>query len=489
MMYPPSMKQIAKPGLNIKQMQRLIMSQQMQQALHFLELPIMELESLIQEEIDQNPLLEQENENPSEIEETIENEKDTTEQELDFYEHDFKIMEQLDREIEEHFKQNETLVERLEPTDNTLKNYLDTLVQERKSLFTHLMEECREIFETEEDLKKAEHLIGNFDEHGFLKTPLKEIALLNGFNEENLRSILEKIQTLEPKGVGATSLQESLLIQLKIAGKSNSLAFKILENYYEDLLHRRTKLIAKKLETNEDAINQAIEEISKLDLNPGLNFKSQTLQYIVPDMTIQQDGDSFQVIVNEDPLPPLKLNPRYLKLLEDKTLQNETKEFIEKKIASMKWMLKNLTERNETLVKIGHEIVKKQANFLQDPKGELKPLTMQEVASSIGLHESTVTRAVSSKYVNTPKGLIPLRAFFSSSLNKEDGSIISQSAVKDEILAIIKNENKDRPFSDETISKMLKDKGIICARRTIAKYRQALNLGTKQQRKKILTGK
>lgn len=483
-MQPPILRQSPKQAQNIKQIQRLIMSQEMQQALQFLELPIMELQPLIEAELEQNPVLESEIDYPeNEIEDEEQNENGLDEKELHFDERDFQIMEQLDEELGDHFRESGTTEKKQSIEDEKLKNYLDSLICQKSTLFSHLMEQSREIFESPLDLKMAEALIGNFDEHGFLKTPLKEIALLNGCSEKNLSVVLEKIKTLEPKGIGAKDLQESLLIQLSLLGKEKSAAYEIVKNCYDHLLHNRIPLIQKTLKLSENEIKKAIKDISKLDLNPALGFSSITLAPIVEDLTIKEDGDDFVIFVNEDPLPPLRLKEKYLKLLEDETLHPETKEFIQKKIASARWMLKNLTERNETLVRIAHLLVKKQQQFLKQREGKLTPLTMLQIAEELGVNESTVTRAVSNKYINTPKGLLSLRSFFSNGYTTKEGVDISSSNIKQEVQDIIKNENKKKPLSDAAISKIIEENGTVCARRTIAKYRVQLGLGTAKQRK------
>jgi len=484
-MHPPSLKQTPNTTQNLKQIQHMIMSQEMQQALQFLQLPIMELQPLIEAELEQNPVLEYETDEPLDENESEDVEEIlSAEKELEFSEHDTLVMQQLDEEFRDHFEMSGTAEKMKTQEDEKLRNYLDSLICQKPTLFSHLMEQSREILVEPSDLLMAEALIGNFDEYGFLKTPLKEISLLNHFEEESLQNILNKLKTLDPIGVGAANLQESLLIQLESAGKLSSLAYKIIEKHYDDLLHNRIPLIKKSLGAKENLIRDAIsKDISKLDLHPGLKFSNDSVRYIVPDITIKEDGDEFIIFVNEDPLPPLRLNQKYLKLLNDNTLAAETKHFIHQKIASAKWLIKNLTERNETLVKIAHALVKRQKTYLQDPIGQLIPMTMIEIAEELSLHESTIGRAVSNKYINTPKGLKLLRSFFTNAYVVEDGTNISSQTVKNEVHEIIKNENKRKPLSDEIISNMLEKKGIPCARRTIAKYRYALNLGNAKQRK------
>jgi RNA polymerase sigma-54 factor len=448
----------------------------------------MELQPLIEAELEQNPVLEYERDDSLENEEENEQEDESNknEQELEFSDRDTQILQQLDDEFRDHFAESGTTEKSKTIEDEKLKNYLDSLICQKTTLFSHLMEQAKEIFEDSSDLTMAEVLIGHFDKYGFIETPLSEICLLNNFDEKSLLEVLNKIKTLDPVGIGASNLKESLLIQLDRIGKKTSPAYKIIEQHYDDLLHNRIPLIKKALGYSEQVISAAISnDISKLDLHPGLGFAQEVVPYATADITIKEEGDEFIIFVNEDPLPPLRLNPRYLKLLEDETLATETKEFINKKILSAKWLLKNLTERNETLVRIAHVIVKKQKTYLQDSCGKLNPMTMIEIAEELNLHESTIARAVSNKYINTPKGLKLLRSFFTNGYTVEDGPDMSSQTVKDEVLAIIKNENKKKPLSDDAIHKLLETKGILCARRTVAKYRYVLNLGNAQQRKQF----
>ena len=493
-MHPPFLKQLSKQTQNIKQFQHLMISQDMQQALHILQCPIMELQPLIELELEQNPILEYENEEDIGLEQDEkEEELDPSEVDLNFNEKDFKIMEQLDEEFEDHFKESGTEEKRKTLEDEKLKSYLDSLILQKTTLFTHLMQQVREITDSPQELQMAEAIIGHLDRDGFLKNSLTEIASFFDFEEKSLQPILDKIKTLDPIGIGASNLKESFLIQLKRLGKENSIAFQIIDRYYEELLHHRIPLIKKGLKLTTEAISKAInEDISKLQMHPGNGFTNDVTHYIVPDIIIKEDvnenannekNHDFTIFVNEDPLPPLKLNQRYIKLLQDETLAQETKEFINQKIASAKWLLKNLTKRNETLVKIAHALVKRQKAYLLSPNGLLVPMTMMEIACEIELHESTVARAVTDKYIQTPRGLKLLRSFFTTAYVAVDGSSMSSDTVKTEVFEIIENEDKKKPLSDLAISKMLEKKGILCARRTIAKYRYQLNLGNTQQRK------
>lgn len=444
---------------NVKQIQRLILSPQMQQALHLLQLPLLELSTVIEEEMTQNPLLECD---------------DFREENLDFL-----------RQVEE----NPSYSKRAERGDEEdLQAFIENTLSEEHSLFEHLLQQAKETFEQEEELELATLLIGNLDSNGILATSLEEIALLSNVSSQALLKILKIIQTFDPLGVGAQNLQEVLLIQLRALGKEESLAFRILETHYDDLIHNRIPLIAKSLECPTAEIHRAItHEISHLDLHPGFNLPSghyrEVVQTIIPDVVIHVRDGEFSILINDEKIPQIRFNHHYLKMLEDPSLSSETRDYIKEKIASGKWLLRNLSERNQTLYRITEELIKEQNSFFSHPEGKLNPITMKEIAQKLELHESTIARAVSNKYVSSPRGVLPLRSFFTHAYHTEAGESISAQTVKDLLKEIVSQENRAAPLSDEAISQMIKDKGIPCARRTVAKYRQELNIGNTIQRR------
>lgn len=493
---PPSMslEMRQKQSQSLKQIQRLIMSPQMQQAIHLLQMPVQELTEHLEDELAQNPVLENPQDDAKDDKEleTLERENDEgsddrdikPEQELSFNEHDFEILKQLDEEFRDHFAESGNYYTKRTMDEEKLKTFLESSVCSQISLFEHLMKQARETFDSEEELGMAEAIIGNLDEAGFLKTLLGEIALLNHYDLHKLEKVLEAIQTFEPAGVGASSLQESLLIQLRMQGKQNTLAYHIISENYDDLLHNRIPQIQKTQKCSAADVTQTIKnDVSKLDLHPGAWFSHPIVQHIVPDVTIEQEGDQLRIVVNDDMLPPMRLNRRYMRMLEDESLPLETKEFIRNKIMSAKWLLRNIHQRNETIEKIANSLVKRQKEYFLNPDGKLVPLTMKTLADELDLHESTIARAVSNKYMNSPRGIIPLRSFFTNAYVTNEGVDISSRTVRDELSAIIQGEDKHKPLSDEAISAKLKAKGIICARRTVAKYRTELNIGNAQQRR------
>lgn len=486
MSYSLSMTPALKQAPSLKHVQRLMMSPQMQQALQLLQAPVMELSTLIEKEMEQNPVLEmmqeeqdpENQENDSQVNET---EAVGPEKELTFNEHDLEVLLQLDEEYRDSFR---TVVNRGQQTldEEKLQAFLENSITAKPTLFEHLMTQAAEVFEDEE-LKIAEAVIGNLDEKGFLSGSLQEIAQLNQWKEEVLISVLKTIQTFDPAGVGAANLQEALLLQLIRLGQENTLAYRILKDHYQDLLHNRLPDIQKKLKCPLPEINNTIEKwIAKLDLHPGAQFSKESVQLIFPDLIVEQEGDKLKIVMHEDSIPNLRINRKYLRMLKDQELNPETKEFIQQKILSAKWLMRNVFERNSTLEKIVQAITEKQREFFVDPEGKLIPMTMKEMAEELDLHESTIARAVANKYLHSERGLFPIRHFFTNALACGQGKISTQT-VRDVLLQLIKNENKRKPLSDEALAKEIKKSGIDCARRTVAKYRSQLNIGNAHQRK------
>jgi RNA polymerase sigma-54 factor len=259
-----------------------------------------------------------------------------------------------------------------------------------------------------------------------------------------------------------------------------------VRDYYDHLLHNHIPAIQKGIKRTYEEIQQAIEkDIAKLDLHPGTHFSSQPTRTIVPDVTLRQENDQLIVDVERDYIPSLRLNSRYLKMLNDPDVSNETKHFVKHHLFSARWLVRNLQQRFSTLERITQALAEKQYAFFTQPDGQLVPLTMKTLADELNVHESTIARTVSNKYLYSPRGLLPLRAFFTNKYISEEGEDLSSTTVKQSILDLIATEDKRYPLSDEKISILLKQKGIPCARRTIAKYRFALQIGNAQQRRKF----
>lgn len=457
-----------------KQMQRLLMLPQMQQALQVLQLPVMELAPLLEIQMHLNPILTDEEE--SEEEEEAEEEEAQEEQELIFNDTDLAILKHLDEEFRSHLSDEEYTP--YTNQDREYKTYQEQSITSSESLFEHLLHQAKEVLSQQEDLEAMELVIGSLDANGFLTTPISELE------KSKVDQMLSLLKTFDPPGIGATSLQESLLIQLRFYEKEQTLAWRILEEFYEDLLHHRLTTLQKKLKCTAQELTEAIQrDIARLDLHPGASYAKQTNQQITPDATILHEGDQLTVVVHDDFIPSIHFNRRYMQMMEDPATNAETKGFIRNQLASIKWLMRNVHERNSTLEKILKALTVKQRLFFTSPTGQLKPLMMKTLAEEIGVNESTIVRAVANKYVASPRGLLALRTFFTNSYSTDHGVEISSTSVREAVHSLIQNEDKKSPLSDAGISKQLKSVGITCARRTVAKYRSELNIGNARQRK------
>lgn len=485
MSYPISLDQKAKQEQ--KAIQRLMMTPQMQQAIHLLQMPILELSQAIALEMEQNPLLEYiQDEEEEEEEDSYEEEEGDPEKECEIKDDEFDKLLQLDEDYRDFFSESGPFLAKRTEEEEKRRNFLENSVQARPSLRDHLMAQAREAFSEQGDLAIMEILIGYLDEQGFLKASLEEIATCFSLSVAKVRHVLNILKEFDPIGIASKNVQEVLLKQLHAKGKWNSLAYEIIDKHFDDLLHNRLPQIEKSLKVSAQKIHEVIKaEISKLELHPAAAYTKSEAQTLVPDVTLRQEGEGLTADVNEEFIHPVRLNRQYLKMLEDKSLSDESKEFIKSKIVSGKWLMRNVYQRNETIAKIANYLGKKQKEFLLGDESALIPLTMKEVANELELHESTIARAVADKYIETPRGIYPLRFFFSNAYASERGEDVSSKTVRNLIAQMISEEDKKKPLSDESISKQIQSTGITCARRTVSKYRKELKLGTAQQRRKF----
>ncbi len=427
--------------LKFKTQQALVLTMAMQQALYVLQLPITDLVQWVQLQIEQNPLL-QFDESPPEDHPA----------ELDFDAQGFEVLDHLD----------DTFVQGLFP-DETFEEVvsLENLVHASTSLHDHLMEQARTAFHDLEQLDHAEQIIGNLDEKGFL----------GDFEADP--HILTIVQTFDPPGIAARDLRESLLIQLRGKKKENSLAYFLIAEHYNDLLRCRLSYVAKKLHQTVGDIQAALQkDISSLDFHPASRFQTTPSAMVTPDIIIQQMDSGYQVKINESPLPRFILSPP--------SFANLNRHYTEGK-----WMEKILARRREILTKIVHYVLEKHAGFFSGMTQNLEPLSMQEIAQELQLHESTVARAVKDKYVSCPRGIFSLRYFFPyTSATNEQGTPISHVEAKQLLEKLIHTEDKNKPLSDNALARAMSKAGIPCARRTIAKYRKVLNIPPASHRRK-----
>jgi RNA polymerase sigma-54 factor len=331
-------------------------------------------------------------------------------------------------------------------------------------------------------------IIGNLDENGYLTCPLEDIAESQNVSLSQVEKILSLIQTFDPAGVGARNLRECLLLQLENQrGEMALKAFQVVDQCFEDMEKRKYPPILKALGCTPEQLREILRFISTLEPKPGRSFEPDDTKYIVPDVYVRKVEGEYVILLNDDPVPKLRISPYYRKLLKDKNASNvkETKAFLENKIQSALWLIKNIEQRRKTIYRVTESIFKIQRGFLEEGVSALKPLTLKQVADMIGMHESTVSRVTTHKYVETHRGLFELKYFFTSGLESADGMDVSSLSVKEKIKELVEQESSQKPFSDEKITQVLKEQGLSIARRTIAKYREELRIPPASQRRKL----
>ena len=309
-----------------------------------------------------------------------------------------------------------------------------------------------------------------------------------GIEEEQICAVLEVIQSFDPSGVGARDLQESLLIQLHHLEMDDSLAWKIVQHYLSQLDERYFQKIAKSFGATINEVIAAVGLIRTLDPKPGSRFNSPRVEYIVPDVVIIKVDDDYQVLLNEDGMPSLRINALYQNVLrQNDGMQSDTREYLEEKFRSAIWLMKSVEQRRQTLLRVTKSLCKFQREFLDKGLAYLKPLVLKDVADDIGMHESTVSRVTTNKYVYTPQGVFELKFFFHSGLESLDGDAMSSVSVKDIIRKAVAAEDSRKPLTDQQLMMILEAKGVKIARRTIAKYRQELHIAPASRRKRLFS--
>lgn len=464
--------QVQKPIITI------MMSPQMQQAIGLLQLPILELCQKIEQELMQNPVLEEvpvEELPTPEQQEASEAPAESADKEVSFDE-EFNKLAKLDDEWRDFFRQTAPYIKR-SAEDEEKRAFLETSITRPETLEESLTHQMSLAAANEEEKKLGLFIIGHIDENGFLTSEIDGLSRVSGKTPEELERVLKIIQTFEPNGVGARSLQESLLIQLRNLAKSDSLAYRVVEKHFSELGKKKFPKIARELDVSVEEIQAAVAEVARLTRRPGRLVGAENTQYIVPDIILRNDNGDFEIITTDDRIPHLRVSDFYRKMMSDDNLTPEVREYIKEKIHSGRWLIKNIYQRQQTLRNITEEIVRIQKKFLTSSgAGGLKPLTMQRVAQAVGLHESTISRAVANKYIETPRGLFPLKYFFTTAIETDDGGEVSSRQVKHLLRELVDKEDTNRPLSDEALVKLINARGMRIARRTIAKYRKELGI-------------
>lgn len=492
-------------GLHLSQRltQSLVLAPQLQQSLALLQAPTLELKALVEQELQQNPVLEEAATGETELREPEVAEKEADrdgeqteapepresmdesgedqggekggEEPADEFQAEFERLVQLDQEWRDHFAQT-NLPSRASAEEEEKRQFMFDSLVVGTSLQEMLLTQVRESALTQEDWPTAEMLIGNIDDYGYLKATVEELSASTGLPTEKITAVLKIIQTFEPPGVGARDLRECLMLQMERAGQQDALEYRIVRDFMEALGKRRIPEISRGTGHSVDDVQAALERIARLEPRPGRAFLPDNDQYILPEVFVQKSGDDFSITTNNEHIPHLRISNTYKDLMSQRENSAEVRNYIREKIRAGKFLIKSLHQRQQTILNIAKEIVRRQREFMEKGVAFLKPLTMVQVAEVVGVHETTVSRAVSGKYMQTPQGLFEMKYFFTAGIQTATGDGVSNTSVKDMIDDIFKKEDPSKPLSDQEVVRMLQEKGIQIARRTVAKYRTELNI-------------
>lgn len=453
----------------LSQQQRL--APQMQQSLQVLQAPTLELRQLVQQELSENPVLELEDREISLEEAGLD--KDT--EPADDFDEEFSELSRLDEEWRDYLAQTRSQSPRREDLEERRRFLLDSLATP-VTLQEHLLEQLGTADVAGEERELAEMIIGNLDDAGFLQTPLSELCLSAGIPIDRLEAAKRLVQGFDPVGVAAESLRECLLMQLERMGRRQSLETRIVSGHLDDLARKRYPLIARKLGVTIEQVGRAADFIATLDPRPGAGFADRPSQFINPDVLVERDGDEWIVSLNDEQIPHLRISNHYKDLMASGSAGSDVRSYIRDKIRSGKFLIKSIHQRQQTISNIAREIVARQRDFLEHGPSRLRPMNMSQVADAVGVHETTVSRAISGKSLATPHGVFEMKYFFTTGYRTESGESMSNTSVKKTIAEMVRGESPTSPLSDQRIVEELKQRGIEIARRTVAKYRDELNI-------------
>jgi len=468
---------MATQGLH--QFQNLSMQQvlapQLQQSLQILQAPTLELRNIVQQELQTNPVLEEEA-GTYELEQPSGDDSE--------FQEEFERLARLDEEWRDYMAQNVSYASRNQEDEERRQFFFDSLATQ-ETLQQHLLEQLNTAEVTPAQRNAAELIIGSIDDLGFLPISLQDISATSQIPVADLEPMLELIQTFHPVGVGAHDLRECLLIQLRRLGKEDSLEYRIVDGYLEDLGRKKFPEIARRLGVTVDEVQRAANFIATLDPRPGQIFAPDPNNYVLPDVTVEKVGDDYTVTLNGDQIPHLRISKTYKDLMSQGRNALEVRDYIRDKIRSGKFLIKSIHQRQQTILNIATEIVKRQREFLDHGTAFLKPMTMVQIAEVVGVHETTVSRAISGKYMATPQGVLEMKYFFTPGYETADGVALSNTSVKEAIADLVRHEEARNPLSDKEIVEILSERGIPIARRTVAKYRAELNILPSNLRKQF----
>ncbi len=476
----------------LKLQHKLVMTPQLRQAIKILQLPRGELDTLVYEEMNENPVLTvepgEEIVSPAEAGmmsdeppvSDIAKEATASSEEIDWR----SYLETYNDEMPALPAWGD------DEGDEERQNLIENQPNRTESLADHLAWQLRFHNLTEEEQRIALVIIGNLDVDGYLQDPIEEIATNVGVGVEAVARVLRVIQECDPSGVGARDLQECLLLQLRQHGLENptindpivAIAGRIVREQLPALETRRFDRLARDLGVTVAEVIQAVKLIASLEPKPGRDFGEGDIRYVTEDVYVHKVGDDWVVTLNEEGLPRLKVSASYRRLL---TEGGEAKDYIKEKLNAAAWLIKSIHQRQRTLLLVAQSLVRFQQDFLTYGVSHMRPLVLRDVAEDVGIHESTVSRAISSKYIATPRGIYPLKKFFTTGLKGRQGQDVASESVKERIRELINNEDPTRPLSDEEIARKLSSDDVTIARRTVAKYRESMNILPSPKRKQL----
>ena len=455
-----------------------VLAPQLQQSLLILQAPLLELRNLVQQEMETNPVLE---DLSNELSPDEPNGADPSAN--DNFKEEFDKLARLDEEWRDYMAQSSSYSGRSQEAKDKRQFFFDSIATE-ETLQQHLMGQLNQTALAANDRKAAEIIVGNIDDNGFLQSTPEEMSLTSGIPKEDFEKMLALVQSFYPPGVGARDLRECLLIQLQRDGKQNSLEYKILSEHMEDLGKRRFPEIARRMGIGVEQVQKGANNIARLNPRPGQAFSAAPQNYVLPDVTVEKVNGDYQIILNNEQIPHLRISNTYKDIIAQDNNGSEVKDYVRDKIRSGKFLIRSIHQRQQTISNIAHQIVSRQRDFFEHGTSQLKPMTMGEIAEAVGVHETTVSRAVSGKYMATPQGVFEMKYFFTPGYQTATGESMSNTSVKEAILDLVKHEDGNAPLSDQEIVEILRARGIPIARRTVAKYRTELNILPSNMRRK-----
>jgi RNA polymerase sigma-54 factor len=470
--------------LHTKLVQKLILTPSLQQAIKLLPMSTLELADLLNQEMVENPLLEEVPTEDLQPAEQTQTEKPESEQPAaekpdtwDDADYEYFFGDYLD---DGYRSRTPAEVKELPPIENTLSS--------ASSLSDHLLWQLSLHQSDDEQLREiGTAIIGNLDDDGYLVASVEEIAAMGEWPVAEVEKALQLLQTFDPHGVAARDLQECLWLQLKFLNLEGTPTEKIVTEHLRLLQNHQVPEIARRLGVTIEDLKEHIEIIRNLDPKPGSRYNPQQSQYVIPDVYVVKVEDQYVAMLNEEGLPQLRISPTYRRLLDKNAPgteeNNETRNYVKDKFRSALWLIKSVDQRQKTIQKVANSIINFQREFLDNGIEYLRPLVLRDVANDIGMHESTVSRVVNNKYMHTPQGVFEMKYFFHSGISSSYGDSVSSVTIKQRIRKIIENEDPRKPLSDSKIVSILQKEGLMLARRTIAKYREELKIPTSNQRK------